>query len=231
MLQLASAIIGDAEFMVRQTIASVITWAVMTWLTAQLLAPASGGASTAAALAKITSESARSANLVKRLIDRVVTSFRRIAALFKRMMATLAKLKREGFEKLKNSAWGKKFVDYPYSAPYFRNAILKDAGHKGRHVKIGNADVGLSIAGQARRAPINQSLLRFGFNRFWNDKQGNTFKPARMVVSPIRMVIKGGDSFYAWPIVGARILQTVFPFGRVFIYWRRSEDGPDVMKF
>jgi hypothetical protein len=231
MLQLASAIIADAEFVARQALTALVTWAVMIWLTAQLLAPATGGASMAAAMEKTASEVARSANMIKRLIDEVSSLFRRIAALFKRMVATLAKAKREGFAKLQKSAWGQKFLKYDYGAPVYRAAILKDAMHKGRHVKIGNVDLGFSLAVQTRRLPLTQALKSFGFNRYWNDKQGALFNPAKVVISPIRIPREGKSTLYNWPLVGARTLQTAFPLGRAYIYWKRSEDGPDELRF
>lgn len=89
LLQLASAIITDVEAIVRGVINDLVTWVVMTWISAQLVAAGTWGTSQIAATARITSASMTALGRLQKLIMLTTTFIQRIRTIVRRLTTRL----------------------------------------------------------------------------------------------------------------------------------------------
>lgn len=234
LLQLVSSLITDVEAIIRGMISEVVTWAVLAWLSAQLIAAETFGASELAAAQRITAESERAAGDVGRVMTVLVGMLRRIRGLVSRLRTELRQIKEKSFTTLLRSSPGKKFLDSGYGgARQTLSRVRADA--TGKHARINNFHVFVSTGKQTWRAAKNGVLRNFGFNQYWTDPAGNPYPFNQRKIRVLSYQITDGQG-------GTRALNnrvgvlgsaasTVLPFGRAAQYWARSGDtspGDDI---
>ncbi|GAA4499911.1 hypothetical protein GCM10023191_047600 [Actinoallomurus oryzae] len=226
MLQLTSAIIGSVEGIVRAAINEVITWAVLTWMAASLLAAETGGVSEAAAIPKIAQRSAETATWVGRLIRLVGDAFRRIGALMQKLAVSFKSGYRRAFAALLNSSWGKKNMEFINGSRYVGDVIRKDAVGRGRHAtitKIRAGHVAVSWVKQARRSSLNTVLSEWGLSRYLQDKSGKMLAKQQLRPHSYTIATKKGTR-YVRNYAGMPVATVLFagPFARGWQYAHRS---------
>jgi hypothetical protein len=231
LLQLASTIITDLEFIVRGLISDLITWVIMTWFAAQLLAAETFGTSEAAAVARITSASATTLGRVQKLITLATTMVQRVLATASRLITRLGDVKQRSFAALLRSPAGQKHMnaDAFGGARFNASVVRKDAG-RGKHARIKLSHLYMSWGKQIKRGAVNNTLHTWGFHGYLSDEKGKAYPDGKPRIKPMKRMIPDGNggmrgvTNYA-AIVGYS-LKTVLPFGRALQYRLRAGDTP-----
>jgi hypothetical protein len=231
LLQLVSSLITDVETIIRAMITDVVTWAIVTWFSAQLAAAETFGASEVAAAERITAESERTAADVGRLMTSLTAMLRRISGLVSRLRTELVRIKDKSFAALARSSPGEKFMASPYGGGRQTQAIVREDAVRGRHEKIDAFHGYVSTGKQTVRAAKNGALQNFGFRQFRTDQYGTPYpNGARKIrvrsvqVADGRGGVRGLNNHVG--VVGSAA-STILPFGRVAQYWARGGDKPD----
>jgi hypothetical protein len=230
LLQLVTSLITDVESIVRGMITDLITWAVVTWISAQLLGAETFGVSEVAAAERITAESARTAGTVGRVLTWLTVILRRISRLIGRLRAELRHTKEKSFAALLRSSPGKKFVDSNYGGARYNMKIVREDAAYGKHERIDNVHLRISVGKQSWRAAKNSTFHQFGFHQFRTDPAGEPYPGGKRKIRILSYQTadgKGGVRGLANPAgVAGSSASTVLPVGRSVQYWLRAGHVP-----
>ncbi|MEQ4720801.1 hypothetical protein [Nonomuraea sp. B19D2] len=228
-LQLASAIIGTVEGIIRETVNGLITWAVKNWFYASMLAGPTGGQSMVVAAREISAASADSASRVGAMIDNATALFRRLAVLMRRAIAALVDSKRRAFTLLQGSSWGQKNIQYPYGARYSLGIVRQDAG-VADGVQLTWRHYAASFRRQARQLPLTNTLVSFGFVGYRADKHGKLYPDGkqRIGISMYSYTDRDGQTNAKTNYLAPPASTAVYalPFARSWQYNHRAGEVP-----
>ncbi|MFI7050950.1 hypothetical protein ACWDOR_09890 [Streptosporangium canum] len=225
MLQLATAIIGSVEGIVRGIISDLIVWAIRTWFSASMLAPATAGQSVVAAAEGISVASAASASRVRAVLDQAVSFMRRLSALMRRALAALAHGRNRAFTWLRGTPWGRKNLEFTFGSRYYDQIVRADAG-AATGARLTRRDYAASFRQQTKQLSTTNLVNAFGFWGYRTDKRGVPYPDGRQKLAIQRYVIKDRNgetnSLTAYPAPLAYTAIYALPFARAWQYHERA---------
>ncbi|GLY72926.1 hypothetical protein [Actinoallomurus iriomotensis] len=234
LLQLVSSLITDVEAIIRGMISEVVVWAVVAWLSAQLAAAETLGASELAAAQRITAESSRTAGDVGRVMTVLAGMLRRVSGLVRRLRAELRQIKAKSFTALLRSTPGRKFMESGYGGGRQTLSRVR-ADATGKHARINDFHVFVSTGKQTGRSAKNGVLRNFGFNQYWTDPSGKPYPFDQRKIRVLSYQVPDGQggtrALNNYVGVAGSAASTVLPFGRAAQYWARGGDtapGSDI---